>query len=190
MCICEGLPTLAASYGSKAVQIHSSSICVQHKSQMDTSLWHQLLRDLYTPLFEGRLLPEPIHNPVTMKLILKPLIVRTDSAPGRLSKEADSLQFHKQMAALGVHFFLSLLNATVFTAEMDQLFEKFKLACSKCALSDASRKMQQRMTVRVENMNKVVCLLDGSDNNDEADPIVDNGLSKHWKLNICNVSFF
>jgi hypothetical protein len=34
--VCKGLLTVAASYGSKAVQLHSSSICVWHKSFMDT----------------------------------------------------------------------------------------------------------------------------------------------------------
>ncbi len=85
--ICEGLPTVAASYGSKAVQIHSSSICMQHKGSMDMGLWHQLVQDFHMPLYERHISPEPIHNPVMKKLILGPLIVKTDLGPGRLLKE-------------------------------------------------------------------------------------------------------
>jgi hypothetical protein len=77
------------------VQIHSSSICMRHKGSMDTGLWHQPVRDLYMHLYEGCISPEPICNPVTKKLILGPLIVKTDSGPGRLSKEVDSIQFCK-----------------------------------------------------------------------------------------------
>ncbi len=75
------------------------------------------------------------------KLLSGPLIVKTDSGPGRLSKEADSLDFREQLAAMGVHILLSLPNATSCTAEMDQLFIKFKPACSKSALRVASKKI-------------------------------------------------
>ncbi len=95
---------------------------------MDTGLWHQLLKDVYVPLFKGRLSPEPIRDPVTMKLLSGPLIVKTDAGPGRLSKQAISIDFCEEMAQLGVHILLSLPNGTSCTAEMDQLFEKFKPA--------------------------------------------------------------
>ncbi len=135
-------------------------------------------------------MPEPICDPVTKKLILEPLVVKTDSGPGRLSKEADSIQFCKQMASLGVHILLSLLNATVCMGEMDQLFKKFKPACSTSALRVTSRKMQQRMMVRAENANQIVSLLDELDNNDnKVDPIVDDGASKHREQSICSISF-
>ena len=133
-------------------------------------------------------MPEPICNPVTMKLILGPLIVKTYLGPGRLSKEADSILFCKQMAALGMHILLLLPTMTACTAKMDQLFEKFKLACSKSALHVALRKIQQRMMVWVENTNQVVSLLDGSDDNDKVDPVIDDGLGKHRERNICHVS--
>jgi hypothetical protein len=124
------------------------------------------------------------------KLILGPLIVKTDLGPGRLSKEADSIQFHNQMASLGMHILLLLPNTTAFTAKMDQLFKKFEPACSKSTLCVALHKMQQRMMVRVENANQVLSLLDGSDNdNDKFDPAVDNGPSKHGEQSICNISF-
>jgi hypothetical protein len=94
------------------------------------------------------------------------------------------------MASLGMHILLLLPKVTACTAKMDQLFKKFKLACSKSALCVALCKMQQRMMVRVENANQLVSPLDGWDNgNDEVDPIVDDGPDKHREQSICNVSF-
>ena len=68
----------------------------------------------------------------------------------RLSKEAESIDFCEQIAELGVHIILTLPNGTLCTAEMDQLFEKFKPACTKSALRIALNKMKLRMDVRLE----------------------------------------
>jgi hypothetical protein len=148
-----GLPIVVASYG-KVMAAHWSAISVRHKGSMDTGLWHQLLKDVYVPLYEGRISPEPIRDPVTMKLLSGPLIVKTDAGPGRLSKQAISIDFREEMAQLGVHILLSLPNGTSCTAEMDQLFEKFKPACSKSALRVASKKMQKRMLARKKSTSK------------------------------------
>jgi len=99
-------------------------------------------------------LPEPIRDLVTMKLLSGLLIVKTDAGPGRLSKQAISIDFREEMAQLGVHILLSLPNGTSCTAEMDQLFEKFKPACSKGALHVASKKMQKRMKARTQSTSK------------------------------------
>ena len=56
------------------------------------------------PLYKGRLSPEPIHDPVTMKLLSGPLIVKMDAGLGRLSKQAISIDFCEEMAQLGVQF--------------------------------------------------------------------------------------
>ena len=80
-----GLPIVVASYG-KVMAAHWSAISVRHKGSMDTGLWHQLLKDVYVPLYEGRISPEPIRDLVTMKLLSGPLIVKTDAGPGRLSR--------------------------------------------------------------------------------------------------------
>ena len=119
---------------------------------MDTGFWHQLIRSIYTPLFEGHRPPTPIYDPLTMKLLSGPLVVkRMDSGPGKLSKEAESIDLLEQMAVMGVHIVLSLPSATSCTAEMDQLFKHFKPACSKSALRVASKKMQLRMQVRMSD---------------------------------------
>ena len=144
-----GLPIVVASYG-KVMAAHWSAISVRHKGSMDTGLWHQLLKDVYVPLYERRLFPEPIRDPVT-KLLSGPLIVKMDAGPGRLSKQAISIDFCEEMAQLGVHILLSLSNGKSCMAEMDQLFKKFKPACSKSALRVASKKMQKRMKARTQS---------------------------------------
>jgi hypothetical protein len=113
------------------------------------------LKDVYVPLYEGRLSPEPIRDPVTMKLLSGPLIVKTDAGPGRLSKQAISIDFREKMAQKGVHILLSLPNGTSCTAEMDQQFKKFKPACSKSALRVASKKMQKRMLARKKSTGEI-----------------------------------
>ena len=55
---------------------------------------------------------------------------------------------------MGVHILLSLSNGKSCMAEMDQLFKKFKPACSKSALRVASKKMQTRMLVRKKSTSK------------------------------------
>jgi len=195
---CEGLPTVVAAYGADKEACYSPAICVHHKGSMDMGLWHQLIRDVYTPCFEGRISPEPIRNPLTNKLISGPLIIKTDAGPGSLSKEASSIKFRKQMAAKCVHILLSLLNATACTAEMDQLFERFKPACGKSALCVASKKMQKRMEVRMLNGapndkdGDAVIDIDASDasSEDEEEPDeIEDRPKKKGEQSICNVSF-
>jgi hypothetical protein len=102
------------------------------------------------------------------------------------------MEFREQMATRGVHIFLSLPNGTSCTAEMDQLFEKFKPACSKSALRVASKKMKLRMEVRMAEKNTRTNVVDlNEDESDEYkesdDSDDDNG--KRKERSICNVSF-
>jgi hypothetical protein len=126
------------------------------------------------------------------------LIIKTDAGPGRLSKEASSIEFREQMVAKGVHILLSLPNATACTAEMDQLFEMFKPACGKSALHVASKKMQKRMEVRLLNGARngkdgdAVIDIDASDasSEDEEEPgDIEDRPKKKGEWSICNVSF-
>ncbi len=121
--MCEGLPTVVAAYGANEESCYSSVICVRQKRSMDTGLWHQLVRDVYTPCFNERISPEPIRDPLTNKLISGSLIIKTDAGPGRQSKEASNIEFRDHMATKGVHILLSLPNATASTAEMDKFLE-------------------------------------------------------------------
>ena len=107
---------------------------MHHTGSVDTSLWHEHNRAVYIPCFKGKISAEPVRDPVTLKLISGPVITKTDAGPGRLSKEAESIDFWTKMAAMGVHILLSLPNGTAATAEMDQLYSKFKPWCSESTI--------------------------------------------------------
>jgi hypothetical protein len=109
---------------------------------MDTSLWHDLHCDVYLKIYKGRLLPEPIRDPVTRKLLSGPFIVKTDSDPGQLSKEAASLSLQEEMANFGVFILLSLPNGTKCQSELDQMFSKFQPRCKKSAIRVVGMKMK------------------------------------------------
>jgi hypothetical protein len=110
--ICETLPSVVASYGQELPSTHPSSIAVRRKGSMDTTLWHDLHRQVYCKLYEGKLAPEPVRDPKTRKLLKGPLLEKTDSGPGRLAKEADSIDFREEMVNMGVYILLSLPNGT------------------------------------------------------------------------------
>ena len=74
--------------------------------------------------------------------------MKTDAGPGRLSKEAESIEFRDEMATMGVHILLSLPNGTAATAEMDQLYSKFKPRCSESTIRVAGVKMAARVAAR------------------------------------------
>ena len=92
--VCVGLPTVDAKYAQDKVFNHPSRTVLRSKGSMDTSLWHDLHQSVYlTCGYRGKLSPEPVRDPATNKLIKGPLIIKTDSGPGRLSKEAASIKF-------------------------------------------------------------------------------------------------
>ena len=113
---------------------YPSHVALRHTGSVNTSLWHELNRAIYIPCFKGMISAETVRDPVTLKLISGPVITKTDAGPGRLSKEAESIDFWTKMAAMGVHILLSLPNGTAATAEMDQLYSKFKPWCSESTI--------------------------------------------------------
>jgi hypothetical protein len=121
-------------------------------------------------------------------LISGPLIIKTDTGPGRLSKEALSIKFQDHMATKGVHIRLSLPNATA-----SNFFENFKPACTKSALCLAAKKMQMRMEVRVNNVRNddadAVIDIDASDASLSEDEDEPGERKKKEARSICNVSF-
>ena len=56
-------------------------------------------------------------------------------------KEAESVDFHVEMADMGVHILLLLPNGTSSTAEIDQLHLLFKPRCSKSTYQVVGKKM-------------------------------------------------
>jgi hypothetical protein len=136
-------------------------------------------------LYEGRISPEAIWDPLTGKLLSGPLIIKTNSGPERLSKEACSIEFRKEMSAKGVHILLSLPKGTACTAEKDQLFKKFKPSCSKAALRIAAKKMHARFEARKQYKSTRT----NNNSSDEEGDDEDEGDAGKKKGSICNVSF-
>ena len=152
--VMKGLPVVRAKYANAEHKLFSSHVAVRKKGSMDTSLWHDLHRSVYLPCYKGKLSPEPICDPITKKLIRGPLIQKTDAGPGRLSKQAESIEFRIEMAAKGVHIILSLPNGTECTAELDQMFSIFKPACKKSTMRVAGVKMAARVNARMQSKSK------------------------------------
>ena len=58
------------------------------------------------------------------KLIYGPMIEKTDAGLGRLSKEAESIDFREKTAVVSMHILISLLDGTKNNAEFDQSWIK------------------------------------------------------------------
>jgi hypothetical protein len=203
--VCEGLPLVRGKYaGDVSFTEYPSFVAVRHTGSVDTSLWHDLNKIVYIPCFGDKISPEPVRDPLTNKLISGPLIVKTDAGPGRLSKEADSMDFRDEMAALGVHIVLSLPNGTAATAEMDQLYSKFKPRCSESTIRVAGIKMAKRVVARKKqeetrkrNENRSAAIDDSLDQESEAESSDDDNdhedtsttrKKKRARLSACHVS--
>ncbi len=107
--VCVGLPVVRAKYADNVLTLdYPSHVAVRHSGSVDTYLWHELNRAVYIPCFAGKISVEPMHDPITKKLISGPLVCKTDGGPDRLSKEAESINFQQEMAAMGVQILLSL----------------------------------------------------------------------------------
>ena len=125
----KGLPRVCGRYGQDSISHWPSCVAVRRKGSMDTSLWTIYNEDVILPCYKGRINPTPIRDPTTLKMIKGPLINKTDGGPGRLSNEAQSIEFRGRMATEGMHILLSLPNGTECTAELDQLYSEYKPAC-------------------------------------------------------------
>ncbi len=95
------------------------------------------------------------------------------------------MDFCEQMSRLGVHILLSLPNGTLCTAEMDQLFEKIKPACSKSTLRISTTMMKSRMDVWLAEKKAKGNL--GESSNEESNESDDDGKQK--RRSVCHVSF-
>ena len=147
--VCEGLPTVNAKYAQDTVFDHPSRTVLRTKGSMDTTLWHDLHRSVYlTCGYRDKLSLVPVRDPETNKLIKGPLVIKTDAGPGRLSKEAESIEFREEMQNLGVFILLSLPNGTECQAELDQMFSEFKPRCKKSTVRVAGMKMAARVAAR------------------------------------------
>ena len=76
-------------YGNRNTAWYDSNIIVRRKGGMDTLLWEHTVENLLLPLYPTT--HRKIERcPVSGRILRGPLVVKTDSGPERLSKEADS----------------------------------------------------------------------------------------------------
>lgn len=181
--ICEGLPIVTAKYAQDEIGTHPSRVAIRKKGSMDTGLWHQLCRDCYLPCYKDKIAAEPVRDSVTGKLLKGPLILKTDAGPGRLSAQAESIEFREEMARMGVYILLSLPNGTACTAELDQMFTRFKNETKNSTVRVAGMKMAARLSARQQGRNNEQddeSLSDNSESEQEDTPAK--------KRSICNVN--
>jgi len=104
-----GLPVVRVKYADSVLTSdYPSHVAVRHSGSVDTYLWHEVNRAVYIPCFTSKISVKHVRDPITKKLISGPLVCKTDGGPDRLSKEAESINFQQEMAAMGVQILLSL----------------------------------------------------------------------------------
>ena len=81
--------------------------------------------------------------------------MKTDAGPGRLSKEASSLDFREDMHNVGYVILLGLPNGTAATQEMDVCYGDLKRESDKSTIRVASRKMAERVKARAKSHEKI-----------------------------------
>jgi hypothetical protein len=92
--VCVGLPVICAKYADNVLTSdYPFHVAVCHSKSVDMYLWHKLNHAVYIPCFVGKISVEPMHDPITKKLISSLLVCKTDRGPGRLSKEVESIDF-------------------------------------------------------------------------------------------------
>lgn len=93
--ICESLPEVVALYRQDLPSSRPSRIVVRRKESMDTGLWQLLHRQIYCKPYQGKLVPEPVYDPITSKMLKGLLMSKINSVPGQLSSEAVSIDFQE-----------------------------------------------------------------------------------------------
>jgi len=116
---------------------------------------------------------------MTGKMLKGPLIVKTDSGPGRLSSEAESIDFREEMANLGVYILLSLPNGIECQAELDQMFSDFQPRCKRSAIRIVGMKMKSRLDAlrRAETATTPITVDSSSDSDESSDEDEDDDRS-------------
>ena len=126
-------------------------------------------------------------HPATKASCKGPLIVKTDNGPGRLSKEAESIEFREEMAQLGVFIVLGLPNATEAQAELDQMYSLFQPRCKRSAVRVVGKKMAARAKARelyAETYNSD----SGTDSDSDASDTEKKQRARKKGSSICNVT--
>ena len=80
----EGLPTVTGKYGFDEVKCLSSFVSVRKKGSMDTDLWAEYNETIVMGCYL-KMSKEVVRCPLTNKILSGPVVLKTDSGPGRLA---------------------------------------------------------------------------------------------------------
>ncbi len=116
------------------------------KGEMDKTLFPLFIKYVILPCYPN-VQKDTIHVESARK-IKGPLIIKTDTGPGRLSKDEAHIWFWEELMKKGVHILLGLPNKTECTQEMDQGFTELKPACDKSTIQVAAKKMAACVAAR------------------------------------------
>ena len=118
---------------------------------MDDSLFQYYIRNIVLPLYPN------ISNKcliVDGKVIKGPVILKTDSGPGRMKEDITHINFLEEMNNIGLKVILSLPNATSVHADLDQFFGPYKGNCRSRTMDHFSEKLQDKIEKIKYNMEK------------------------------------
>lgn len=192
---CRNLPEVQGKFGLGVVTKFGSKVAVRKKGSMDSSLFIMYFDEIFLPCYP-HVQKETVRCPITKKKLAGPVLMKVDAGPGRLSKEAESLEFRHEMEEKGVYIMLGLPNGTEATQEMDQCYADFKPACArsterlagiKLAARVRARKVANGGTVTANSMTEdLAAYLDA--HQDEEDNENGDKFTFSIKQNVCNVS--
>ena len=119
----KGLPTVMGKWGFDRPTLMDSQVCARSKGSMEEDLFVQTCLS-YKALYPN--LAPRFKWDKDGKVIEGPVMMKTDSGPGRQSKSERSIKFRADMHALGFHMCPGLCNATSVHQEMDDLYQLYK----------------------------------------------------------------
>ena len=121
---------------------------VSSKGGMTDGIFRRYIEDLILPLYPN--ISPDIERDTDGKIIKGPVILKTDSGPGRFREDLEHIDFLDKCRKLGFIILLSLPNATSVSAELDQFFGVYKGWCHTRTLNHFSEKLQ----IKIEELNK------------------------------------
>ncbi len=143
---CRDLPTVVGKFGTGKNMLYPSFVAMQPKGSMDKTLYPIFINDVILKCYPN-VQKETVRDEDGRK-VKGPIILKTDTGPGRLCKDITHVTAREELYDKGVHNLLGLPNGTKNTQEMDQGFTEFKPATDKSTVRVAARKMAKRVEAR------------------------------------------
>ena len=120
----EGLPSVRGRYGCPTTESYYSFVSVCKSGCTDEQLMLQLIGEVYL-LFYPNCAKDTVRDEGGT-FIQGSIIIKTDSGQWRLCATFSSIEFCERMQAKRVYLVLGLLNSTLYTQELDQIYQEFK----------------------------------------------------------------